>query len=231
MNYPEMGITRDDPGKFVMGSVPVEEDGSAYFRVPSGVAFFLQALDDLGMAVQTMRSATYLQPGQTTTCIGCHEPRNTAPPNTRPLAVTRPPSKISPSAEGSWPLDYQALVQPVLEKQCVACHQPSGEASEFDLTAEHSYHSLVDFGTPSLRDHVLERYEQGRSTAGACAARKNPLWKLLSGGHHDVKLTSAERSRLIIWMDTYAQRSGSFDQRQVEQLQALRERIAPMMEQ
>jgi hypothetical protein len=37
MNYPNLGVTRDDPGKCVLGTVPVEEDGSAYFRVPSGV--------------------------------------------------------------------------------------------------------------------------------------------------------------------------------------------------
>ena len=86
MNYPPMGLTHDDPGKFVLGTVPVEPDGSAHFRVPAGVTFFVQALDEQGVAVQTMRSATYVQPGQTVTCIGCHEPRNTAPPNRPPLS-------------------------------------------------------------------------------------------------------------------------------------------------
>ncbi len=106
MDSPHMGITRDDPGKFVIGTVPVEADGSAYFHAPAGVAFFLQALDDQGMAVQTMRSATYLQPGQTATCIGCHEPRNTAPPNARPMAAVREPSKITAGVSGTWPLDF-----------------------------------------------------------------------------------------------------------------------------
>ena len=229
MNFPEMGITRDDPGKFVLGTVPVEADGSAYFRVPSGVAFFFQALDQQGMAVQTMRSATYLQPGQTATCIGCHEPRNNAPPNTRPLAASREPSRITPGAEGSWPLDYQQLVQPVLETKCVSCHQPGAEDTSFDLTAASSYDALISYGSPSLKDHVLLRYREGRSTVGACAVRMNPLWKLLAGGHYDVALTDEEQSRLVIWMDTYGQRAGSFDEHQVQQLESLRKKASPLI--
>ena len=45
MNHPVLGISAEDPGKFVLGTVPVEADGSAHFRVPSGVPVFFQALD------------------------------------------------------------------------------------------------------------------------------------------------------------------------------------------
>lgn len=231
MDYPQMGLTRDDPGKFVMGTVPVESDGSAYFHVPSGVPFFLQALDASGMAVQTMRSATYLQPGQTTTCIGCHEPRNTAPPDTLPIAALREASKILPGPEGSWPLDYAQLVQPLLDAQCVSCHQPGAEGQAVDLTAERSYDTLVDYGAPSLRQHVAQRYVEGRSTAGAGAAATNALWKLLADGHYGVALNGEQQSRLINWMDTYGQRLGSFDERQAAQLVRLREQSAPILQQ
>jgi hypothetical protein len=223
MNFPMMGVTSDDPGKFVMGTVPVEEDGSAYFRVPSGVAFFLQALDEEGMAVQTMRSATYVQPGQQFTCIGCHEPRHTAPPNSFPAAARREPSPIRLGPEGSWPLDYHTLVQPVIDRHCVGCHQAGAEGAALDLTARKSYDTLVDYGTPSLRDHVQSRYNEGRSIAGACAARANPLWKLLDAGHYDIELTGRDRQRLSLWMDTYGQRQGSFDSAQQRQLRQLRQ--------
>ena len=56
MNVPALGVSREETGKFVMGSVPVEEDGSAHFRIPSGLPVFFQALDDQGLALQTMRS-------------------------------------------------------------------------------------------------------------------------------------------------------------------------------
>ncbi|MFH1919611.1 MAG: hypothetical protein ABIP48_07005, partial [Planctomycetota bacterium] len=231
MNYPSIGVTRDDPGKFAIGTVPVEEDGSAYFHAPAGVAFFLQALDAEGMAVQTMRSATYVQPGQTSTCVGCHEPRNTSPPNHYPAAMKRTPSKITPGPEGSWPLDFRALVGPVLETHCTECHQPNaeGEGKKFDLTPEKSYDTLVTYGSPSLREHVLARYGQGRSVAGACASKLSPLVALLKEGHYDVQLQADDWARLYTWMDTYAQRQGSFGEDQEQRLRQLRVELAPIL--
>ena len=229
MNYPPMGLTRDDPGKFVLGTVPVEPDGSAHFHVPAGVTFFVQALDEQGVAVQTMRSATYVQPGQTLTCIGCHEPRNTAPPPQLPLAALRDASPIEPGPSGSWPLHFDALVGPVLEQHCVRCHRPETEGSPFLLTPDRAYDSLVDFGQPSLRAHVLERYDQGRSPAGAGAAQTNPLTALLRKGHHEVQLDAEAWARLVTWMDTYGQRRGSFSDEQDEQLRQLRGRLAGIL--
>ncbi|MFH1268810.1 MAG: discoidin domain-containing protein [Planctomycetota bacterium] len=229
MNSPAMGLTRHDPGKFVLGTVPVEPDGSAHFRVPSGVSFFMQALDREGMAVQSMRSAIYVQPGEQFTCVGCHEPRNTAPPNVVPVAARREPSRIAPGPEGSWPLDFRVLVEPVMEKHCVGCHRPEAEGAEFDLTAAHAYDSLVGYGDPSLRTHVVTRHRQGRSIAGACAARRSPLLALLAEGHYDVELEPGDRQRLITWMDTYAQRLGSFSEGQEERLRRLRREMASVL--
>jgi hypothetical protein len=230
MNFPSIGITRDDPGKVVIGTVPVEEDGSAYFHVPSGVSFFLQALDAEGKAVQTMRSATYVQPGQTLTCIGCHEPRNTSPPVVNPLAAAREPSRITPGPEGSWPLDFHKLVGPVLEARCLDCHEPGTDGAEFDLTPEVAYDALIGFGKPSLREHVQARYAQGHSVAGACASTVSPLVKLLKEGHYDVKLQPNEWLRLYTWMDTYAQRQGSFGDDQEQRLRQLRLDMAAILE-
>ncbi len=231
MNYPEIGVTRDDPGKFVIGSVPVDKDGSAFFRVPSGVSFFFQALDAEGTAVQTMRSAAYVQPGQTYTCVGCHEPRNSSPPNLSATALGREPSKITPGPEGSWPLDFRTLVQPVLEAHCVSCHKPGGKDAKFDLTAEKSYAALVGFGKPSLREHVMARYLESRSIAGAGAAQQSPLLKLLKAGHYDVKLPPDAWERLAIWMDTYGQRQGHFSPEQEKSLRELRRNMAGMLTQ
>jgi hypothetical protein len=198
MNFPVMGMTRDDPGKFVLGTVPVEADGSAYFHVPSGVPFFVQALDEEGLAVQTMRSATSVQP-----------------------------LKLGP--DGSWPLDFSVLVGPVLEEHCVRCHQPGQEGGQLDLTLDKSYDSLVDYGSPSLRDHVMQRYNEGRSEAGAGAAQTSQLLRLLDKGHYDVQLSAANRERLVTWMDTYAQRKGAFDDRQEQRLHALKESVRSIL--
>ncbi len=228
MNFPAIGLTRDDPGKVVLGTVPVEEDGSAWFRVPSGVPFFLQALDGEGLAVQTMRSATYVQPGQTVGCIGCHEPRNTAPANRPVRALGRPPSRLQPGPEGSWPLDFASLVQPVLDAHCVRCHRPGAEAAQWDLSPAKAYETLVAYGKPSLRDHVMAAYLAGKSTPGQGAAQTSPLVRLLKKGHYGIRLDRDAWLRLYTWMDTYGQRRGSFSPEQEEQLRALRRAVAQL---
>ena len=155
MNVPSLGITSEEPAKFVLGTVPVEADGSAYFRVPSGVPYFFQALDENGVTVQTMRTLIDLLPGETATCIGCHENRETAPQRTDfPVALTREPSKLLPDPNGTWPLHFSELVQPVLDQHCVSCHSPQNAdspAAAYDLTAESSYHSLLTFGGGTVK--------------------------------------------------------------------------------
>ncbi len=229
MNFPEIGMTRDDPGKCVLGTIPVEKDGSAYFRLPSGVPLFLQALDAEGKAVQTMRSATYVQPGETRTCIGCHESRSTAPPDRSVLALRREPSKIVPGPEGSWPVDYATLVQPDLDAHCTECHRPGTDGEKWDLTTDKSYATLTTYGKPSLHDHILARYREGRSVPGACASSASPLVKFLKKGHHDAKLPPDAWRRLYTWLDTYGQRQGAFGPDQDHRLQQLKRRMTPLL--
>ncbi|MFP4058228.1 MAG: discoidin domain-containing protein [Candidatus Brocadiia bacterium] len=153
MNRPAIGATRDDPGKCVLGTVPVRPDGSAHFRAPAGVILFFQALDADGMAVQSMRTVTCVQPGQTLSCIGCHESRAEAPPNAFARAASRPPSPITPGPEGSWPLRYDRLVQPVLDEHCVRCHRPEGKAkavAKLDLRPGKSYAALAGYATAPI---------------------------------------------------------------------------------
>lgn len=223
MNVPQLGVTEDDPGKFVMGTVAVESDGSAFFQVPAGVPFFVQALDERGMAVQTMRTAIYAAPGETLSCTGCHESRRSAPVGKVSLATRRGPQKLHPGPEGSWPLDFDRLVQPVLNRHCVQCHQTGADGSAVNLTPGFAYTSLIAYGHgTTLQSHVLKRYEQGRSAAGQCVARSAELTQLLDRGHYDVRLGDDDWERLITWMDVYAQLAGSSGRKQRDQLVQLR---------
>jgi len=233
MNSPVLGVSAEDPGKFVLGTVPVEKDGSAYFRLPSGVSVFFQAIDRNGLAVQTMRSLTYVQPNQTLGCVGCHEHRDSAPlPNRLPLAAAREPSKLTPGPPGSRPLRFDELVQPVLQRHCVRCHSPGNReqrAHELDLTPPKSYDSLMSFGDKDLRNLAFER---DRSVVGDMPARKSKLLALLTaaGGHEGVRLSAEEFDRLVTWMDTYAHRIGHFSDEQEQQLREFRRELAPMLE-
>jgi hypothetical protein len=232
MNNPVLGISAEDPGKFVLGTVPVEPDGSAYFRVPSGVPLFFQALDARGVAVQTMRTLTYALPGQTLACIGCHENRELAPPVGHLLqAAARVPSAITPGPAGSWPLRFDQLVQPVLDRHCVACHKSGAQdvkAARIDLTAPRAYETLLAFADEDLKKQAFER---DRSLPNQAVAARSKLWNLLaqSGGHEKVTLDADSLARLATWMDTYAQRQGHFSPQQEQQLIALRHDLRQLL--
>jgi hypothetical protein len=232
MNQPRLGISAEDPGKYVLGTVPVEADGSACFRVPSGVPLFFQALDADGLALQTMRSLTYAAAGQTASCIGCHESRDISPAAAGrfPRAARAAPARLAPGPQGTWPLSYDRLVQPVLDRCCVSCHRPGGdkEAARLDLTAGHSYENLLSFGGKDLWNLAQER---DRSLVGDCPARRSKLWHIFANGqrHHGLLLDRDGLDRLATWMDLYAQRQGHFSARQEEQLRQFRQKLAPLL--
>jgi len=232
MNTPVIGVSAEDPGKFVLGTVPVEADGSAYFRVPSGVPVFFQALNESGLAVQTMRTLTYATPGQTLACVGCHEHRESAPPAGQlALAAAHAPAQITLGPEGSWPLRFDQLVQPVLDRQCVECHRPGAkdvQAAKLDLTPDKAYAMLLAFAGGDLKKHAFER---DRSLPGEGTAANSKLWKLLTqfGGHEGVELDANSTDRLVTWMDTYAQRTGHFSEEQEAKLAAFRRECAPLL--
>jgi hypothetical protein len=229
-NNPRVGLANASPGKQVLGTVPVEPDGSAYFRAPARIPLAFQALDEHGMAVQTMRSLTYLQPGEQAGCIGCHEHRTGAPdPSPWALARLREPSTIEPGPDGSRPLSYPLLVQPVLDRHCVRCHSGaeaeggivlSGEpAGEFSA----SYQALaprVSFsqwlGTPAENAEPLTHPD-------LFGARASSLMRMLHDGHEDVTLDADDWERLVTWMDANALFYGTFDpEDQQRQLQGQR---------
>lgn len=220
-NDPKVGLANASPGKQVLGTVPVEPDGSAYFRVPAGIPLSFQALDDQGMAVQTMRSLTYLQRGEQATCIGCHEHRAQSPATRAPaLAAQRPPSTITAGPVGSKPFSYPILVQPVLDRLCVRCHGGEKIEGKIDLTGTPAGHFTVSYnalaplvpysewkGGPSFP----KANSEPATRPGFFGARASKLMALLRKGHEGVKLTDADAERLITWMDANALFYGTFD--------------------
>jgi hypothetical protein len=190
------------PTRYVLGTVPVEEDGSAHFTVPANREMFFQALDDRGLAIQSMRSATYLHEGERLLCAGCHEPKNRAPQPLAdlPLALRRAPSRLAPDVDGSNPFSYPRLVQPVLERNCLDCHNKNkGKAPNLNREPieRHwyaSYNSLAKYGFTSYGENL-------RTTPGQFGAAATKLYAMLSKGHHDVKLSPEDLHRLTLWLD------------------------------
>jgi len=110
--------------KRILGTVPVEADGSAYFEVPCDRFIFFQALDANGMMVQSMRSGTVLQSGEKASCVGCHEDRLQGPVTVAEttMAMSRPPSKLEGWYGPPRLFSYMRDVQPVFDRHCVKCH-------------------------------------------------------------------------------------------------------------
>jgi len=227
-NNPPIGLAGEENGRAILGTVPVAPDGSAHFTVPALKPILFQALDKDGFAYQTMRSVTYVQPGERVSCTGCHESRMTAPvsveAHARPMAMKRPPTDIDPGRFGGRPFSYVEVVQPVLDKHCVTCHAPGKkESGGIDLTGKPlrgfsaSYWALCSGpnfhggGTnpKNAAAALVPRFGQRNQVqvtppGGIYGARGSRLIKLLRAGHEKVKLTPEELARIALWIDCNA---------------------------
>ena len=203
--------------KRILGTVPVEADGSAYFEVPANTYVYFQALDKDGKLVQSMRSGAYLQPGELYGCVGCHENRVGDVPKMegQPLAMQRAPSKL----DGAYNLQglekgtpahlysFQKEVQPVFTRRCVACHDYGKNDGKINLSGDRGAYfcsSYVDlWGQGFIRcagggpAETLPAYSWGSHVSA--------LTKVLEGEHgKKAGLTPEERMRVITWMDINA---------------------------
>jgi hypothetical protein len=227
-DVPPVGLAGQEPARMVLGTVPVAPDGSARFVAPARKPLLFQALDERGFALQTMRSATYLQPGETASCVGCHEPRTTAPEARAPTAQ-RAPSAITPGPDGCAPFSYVRLVQPVLDRYCIACHGTENPAGAVDLTGTiegtwtRSYLALTggrtfwqgDTNAQNAGAALVPRFGGWNSVhltpaGGAYGARGSRFLRLLQG-HEGVKLDRDSLERLAIWIDSNALFYGTYD--------------------
>lgn len=216
-NQPMLGVANASPGKQVLGTVPVEVDGSAFFEAPARIPLLFQALDENGRMVQGMRSLVYLQPGETAGCTGCHEDRMQTVTGMKTLASTRMPSKIIPGPKGSNPLSYPILVQPILDNKCVACHNQSKSEGNIILTGDidghytRSYNALINY-VPITYWGAPEGNHEPRTEPNIFGSRPSKLTRLLEQGHHDVTLNENEWERFNVWQDANALFYGTFNE-------------------
>ncbi len=216
---PHIGLAAQSLCRGVLGTVPVEEDGSVYCEVPAGAGIYFQALDENGMMVQNMRSDTYVHPGETLSCIGCHEAKHNIMDNRQrkmPIAMTRAPAKLRPEAEGSYPLTFPRLVQPVLNKHCVSCHDrskkaPSLHGDEFGVNGwSKAFITLSKYAWGKSGGNGVALREGQYSIPGKDGARVSKLYNMLRKGHGDVNLTPEEMRRITLWIDCNSNFYGAY---------------------
>ncbi|MBT3198890.1 MAG: hypothetical protein HN350_03145 [Phycisphaerales bacterium] len=202
----------------VLGTVPVESDGSASFELPAQRSIFFVALDENDLSVKRMQSFMAVQPGERLSCVGCHEERGkTAPPGVRSKAMYRPPSKIKPIAGVPDIYDFPRDIQPILDKHCVGCHGPEKTAQGGPYAGK----VLFDGGRGPMYSHSYRTItnkklvSDGRNGAGnrpprSIGSSASKLMKLIDGTHHKVKVSPREKTMIRLWIESAATYPGTY---------------------
>ena len=200
----------------IIGTVPVEADGSVMFRIPANTPVSLQPLDEEGKALQQMRSWLVGMPGEYVSCAGCHESQNSTAAPTLALAARKPPVDPTPWYGPKRGFSFVREVQPVLDQYCAGCHNgQSGRPNLSDPKIIHpsegiiplpkSYfelHPYVRRNGPEGDYHVLTPLEFHANTS--------LLVQMLRKGHHNVKLDAEAWDRLITWIDINVPAHGTY---------------------
>ena len=209
--------------KRVLGSVPVEEDGSALFVVPARTPVYFQLLDAKSYVVQSMRSWSTLQPGENFSCVGCHEDKNSAPAIGAPtFAMRKGPQPLEPFYGPPRGFSFPKEIQPILDRHCIKCHTGEKEkpfrlqaVAKVDSEAKRawfeSYLNLTQNGTPNEIINwlnvqsvppILPPYFAG--------AAKSKLPMMFEERHNNVQLSREELEKIACWIDLLVSFCGDY---------------------
>ena len=216
--YGSIGLDGPWDIKRVIGTVPVEADGSAFFKIPANLPISLQPLDKDGQALQVMRSWFVGMPGENVSCVGCHEPQADVPAVVQTIASRRKVDDMSKWRPSDYSFSFSREIQPILDRKCVGCHdgqKPSrpyfkGD-KQFKWKSKHpgnvGYRVKGDRWTQSYYDlHLYVRQHGIESDLQAFKAMEfsadgSELIQLLRKGHHGVNLSAAEMKSIFTWID------------------------------
>ncbi|HNQ88599.1 MAG TPA: hypothetical protein PKM73_08300 [Verrucomicrobiota bacterium] len=208
---PVVSTVQSEGVKRLLGTVPIEPDGSVSFRAPAGLPLHFQLLDERQRALHTMRSFANVMPGEYRGCLGCHESHSrTAPVEPTALALRRPPHEITPPPWTDTTVSYPRYVQPVLDRYCGQCHQGDGEAREtLDLTLRpgepvfpEPYHTLIGRPTWGQPYQRVEPAPPGFGIAGCLLVEAYSTVDPQAYVTPKPMSSLSYRSRLIDWVSS-----------------------------
>ncbi|RME37758.1 MAG: hypothetical protein D6788_08765 [Planctomycetota bacterium] len=171
----------------ILGEVPPAPDGSVYVKVPADRPLRIQLIDNEGFAAVNERAWFWVRPNERRVCIGCHENRELAPPNTVPLAVRRAPTDLTDAAQ--WrTVTFRRDIQPIVRHTCAVsdCHVSPFPTAGMNL--------IVDRIDGTRNAPLADRF--GPAYANLLARRKG---KPFSVGGRRVHPGDA-RSSPLLWM-------------------------------
>lgn len=208
-----MGIESCWDVKRLLGTVPVEEDGSAHFKVPANTPIAVHPIDEEGRARQLMRSWMTGMPGEIVSCVGCHEPQDMAPPARRSIAQTKAPATLTRWKGDVRPYTFANEMRPLLEKRCIGCHD--GQKEGRPNFADRGPSGLRDFANDYVALHPYVRRPGSESDFHTLEpmdymANTSELVQILKKGHYGVEMDSDDWERLYTWIDLNVPFEGSY---------------------
>jgi len=198
----------------ILGTVPVEEDGSAHFTVPANRALIFIALDEKGVTVKRMHSFVTVAPGETLSCIGCHEDRKETPTNINTgvlKALSRPASKIQSVKGVPSVIDYARDIQPIWDRNCVKCHNPDKFKGRVDLSSDYGIVYFMSFFELFNHGQISDnRNRTGNTPPRSVGDVKSKIFSKFDGAHHKAKLTPEEINMVRNWIHIGAPQVGTY---------------------
>ncbi len=206
---PAMGW-HDFNNKRILGTVPVEADGSANFRVPADTFVYFQLLDENGMMIQSMRSGTFVQSGETTGCVGCHDERRTAPPpaaGKNVMALQRSADRLKDWYGPARLFSFAAEVQPVFNKHCLSCHDYGKKAAgKLNLSGDRTLVFNVAYEELWFKKYVRSIGAGPAQTqkANSWGSRRSKLGEEMLNRMKDGRIDRESFDRVVSWIDINA---------------------------
>lgn len=199
----------------ILGTVPVEKDGSAFMELPANRPVFFIALDEKDNAVKRMQSFTSVAPGEMSSCFGCHEERTNAPQRVTamsPLAARKPAKKPKPIEGIPQLFDFPRDIQPILDKHCVKCHNPEKYTANINLSGDHGPMFSHSYMTLTMHKQFVDGRNDPKSNFPpySLGAYPSPLMKKVLGGHNGVKLSDHEIKTIRFWIESAAAYPGTY---------------------
>ncbi len=212
-DVPHIGYGNEGIPRMSLGIVPIEDDGSVYCQAPVGKQLLFQVLDENMMAIQSMRSVTYVHPGERLTCVGCHENKWQAPSITgSPKAFQRPPSELTKEPGSQEPVTYYRTVKPTFDTKCLPCHRAKGvgpQDMDYDSLKELAFY----FSGAHMNNYGNHRLPGmgTRSVPGLFGAHYSRMGQALLKSHRGKRITEEEYRRVSLWLDLNSPRLGAFN--------------------
>jgi hypothetical protein len=224
--------------KIILGEAEVYEDGSAFFVAPARTPLYFQAIDKKGCVAQTMRSWSTLQPGESFSCVGCHESKNSAPvPEGRAtMAMKAGARKLEPFHGPARGFSFPKEIQPILDRKCTGCHNGTAPDSAFSLTSRENYDDKAKRKWSDSYLALTNAKRKGKTYQGGAymgatnevvnwigvqsvpemippymaGAARSGLISMLNKGHNKVKLQGEDIEKLTAWIDLYVPYCGDY---------------------